>query len=819
MNKSNKKSFWALMVTQFFGAFNDNIFKIITALLVIQWVQNPIAENNWKTISLVAFGLPFILFSLAAGRLADRYSKTSIIQITKIGNLVVVLAAILGIHYQNISWMMAALFLLATQSAFFGPSKYGILPELMEEKDLSNGNGLLNVFTFIAILLGSMLGTFLADRMLVVFLLMGVSAAGGLLASFLIEKLPAANPSQEIIWNPVNDLKKNWQTIREQEALKRSLLAVSFFWFSGAVLQINTLSYVENVLMASTKLSGILLLFIVLGVSAGSLLAGKLSKEKVEIGLVPLGAMGMTIFTVALYFSRHSFPFTSLNVFLLGLSSGFFVIPLNTLIQIQSPQEHRGSILATANFLSFVAILLAGVFIWISGSLFQADPARVFLYLGMITMGATCVIVFLIPQSLVRLIVYFLTNTVYAIRVLGRENVPLKGPALLVPNHVSMVDPFLVAGGISRLIRFIMYRDFYEKPFIHPLVKLMKAIPISHEDPPKEILRSLLSARNKLEEGHLVCIFAEGEISRLGGTVLGFKRGLEVILKDLKVPVIPVHLEGVWGSIFSFQGKKFIWKWPRKFPFPVTVTFGKPIQNPTAHSIRQAVMELGSDAFSIHRTQDPTLFESFISQAKCFPNQKVVADSSGKVMTYAEILTGATIFGNKLSDMGIQQTGGAVGVLLPPCVGAVIANVGMASQGFLPVNLNYTLSLDTIKTICEKAGINKIITSPKMIEKLGWAQDDKFIFVEDIIKNSNKSEKLIYYIATRFLPSRILKILLFGNASKKQSDLATLMFTSGSTGVPKGVMLTQANILSNIQAITMVLQMESKDVQIGRAHV
>jgi len=399
--------------------------------------------------------------------------------------------------------------------------------------------------------------------------------------------------------------------------------------------------------------------------------------------------------------------------------------------------------------------------------------------------------------------------------VIGRENVPIHGPALLVPNHVSMVDPFLIAGSLSRLARFLMFRDMYDKPFIRPFAKFMKVIPISEKDSPKEIMKSLLTARQKLEEGHLVCLFAEGQMSRQGGTMLGFKRGLEIILKGMDVPVIPVHLEGVWASIFSFKGGKFLGKWPQKVPYPVTVTFGKPMKNTTSAELRQAVMDLGSEAFSVHRKKDPTLFETFLTQAKSFPRQVIVVDSSGKKLSYHELLTAGVLVGNKLKTMLPDHMPAApVGVLLPPSVAGVIANLGIASLGAVPINLNYTLSREGLAQIIDRAKIKYVITSAKMLEKLGWEKTDSHVFVESLVAAS-APWKIATALLLRLLPAWVLRRTLFKKASHHMQDLATIMFTSGSTGVPKGVLLSQGNILSNIQSLTMILQMHSQDVLLG----
>lgn len=816
MNGDKNKSFWALMATQFFGAFNDSVFQIVVALLMVNWIADAGQANKLVSLSGIMFALPFLLFSFLAGRVADRFSKARVMVAAKTFDLLVVGLAIAGMYMKSVPVMLAGLFCLAAQSTFFGPAKYGILPDLKSEKNLPGANALVNVATFVALLMGTIFGTFYAGQFHVVATVMGLMALGSVGGALLIEKIPAANPNQPLLWNPLPDLVNNWRLIRGNRPLRLSLLAVSYFWFVSGVFHLNMLVYVNKVMGLDDKYSGYLLSAIVIGIALGSLLAGKLSQGKVELGIVPVGAAGTALFTFDLYFSHGSFARTLADVFFLGLSSGLYLIPLTTLIQLRSPQEHRGRILATTNFFSFIAIALASGFQWLLGTVLGATPAGVFLGLAFLSLLAMGVIYLYLPQAFVRLVIYLLTNVIYRLNVIGRENVPLNGPALLVPNHVSMADPFFISGALSRLVRFIMFRDMYELPVIHQVVKFMDVIPISENDNPKEIMRSLLAARKKLEEGHIVCIFAEGQISRLGGVMMGFKRGLEIILKGMDhVPVVPVHLEGVWGSIFSFEGKKFIWKRPHRIPYPVTVTFGKPLFAPAPARVRQEVMDLGAAAFSIHRRKDPTLFESFLDQAKAFPKQEIVCDSSGKSLTYHQLSTASALLGQALRKQGLLSPGARLGILLPPSVAGAIVNLAVASQGGVPVNVNYTLAKESVENILKRAGAAHVVTSEKMLEKLGWEKAPHHVLVEALLDGFTPGAKTRMGLATRLLPRFVLRRTFFRDAARRPEDLATLLFTSGSTGDPKGVALSQGNILSNIQSMRMVLPVDSSDAILG----
>ncbi|MFQ5851610.1 MAG: MFS transporter [Candidatus Binatia bacterium] len=585
--------------TQFLGAFNDNVYRIVVSLLAANLAISGGGGSGYLSLVGAVFILPFFLFSGYAGHVADLFSKRTVLVVTKAFEIFVMILALLAFGSERVEPMLGVLFLMALQSTFFSPAKYGILPEMLPDKDLSRANGLLEMSTFLAIILGTSIGSVMfaiwKGRLGLIALVLIVIALVGAFASLGISRVPPSGARKSFRVNPLAEIGGGIRRLYSVKILWLAVVGISYFWFLGALLQLDIILFGKEVMGLDDLWIGFLGTFLAIGVGLGSLVAGWLSGDKVELGLVPLGSIGMGVFSVLLSSSAPSYTQACMTLTLLGFSGGLFIVPLNAYLQQRSGREERGQLIATANFLATAGILLASGMLWTLRDLFQVQADQIILIFGFFTVVATVYMLSIVPDFLIGFTLWTLTHTIYRIRMVGQEHVPFRGPALLVCNHMSHVDGLLVAACVQRFIRFMVSRPCYEMKVLHWVFRIMKAIPVSGSSR-KEIVESLERAREGLSQGHVICIFAEGGICRTGN-LLPFKRRFEKIAEGLDVPVIPIHLGQLWGSIFSFKDGRFIWRWPERIPCPVTVSFGNPMPSTvTAENVLQVIMELGRNA-------------------------------------------------------------------------------------------------------------------------------------------------------------------------------------------------------------------------------
>jgi len=824
-----------LLATQLLGALNDNMFRWFAVCVA----QPKLGNDEAISIGLAAFTLPYLLFAVPAGYFADRFSKRSVIVACKIAEIVIMTGGIVAVVTGSVWMLVAVVALMGTQSALFAPSKYGAIPELVSHDDLSRANGLMGLITVGASAAGMVFGYWLAGDpppdlnsppslaglATPALVLIGVAVVGTL-TSLLIPRLTAANPQRQFELNPAAAVARDMRTLWKDRVIRRTALGIAFFWMLASLAQSNVDPFGEFTLGMEKTTVGLLGAILVVGLGAGSVIAGLVSGDKVELGIVPIGAMGIAVSSVLLMVSgtlfnpelppmeQSSFYLSSLFLFTLGISSGLFDIPLEANLQHQSDKENRGTILAATNFLTFAFILgAAGLFILMK-KLLGLTPGQVFLVAGIATVPVIYYAFQVLPQATIRFIVYTVSHLVYRVRVVGRQNIPETGGALLVCNHVTWLDGVLLLMVSERPIRMIAYADFVErKGFVNWICRTFGVIPIKPEDGPKALIRSLKTARQAAMDGELVCIFAEGQLTRTG-QLQPFQRGLMRIVDGTGLPVIPTYLDELWGSIFSYHGGKFFWKRPLKWPYPVTILFGKPLADAdNVDKVRRAVEELGVEAVE-HRQSSLIPARQFLRACRKARSRSKVADSAGTDLSGLKLLTGSLVFRRVLNRGLLPADEKQVGVLLPPSVGGALANTALSIMGRVAVNLNYTLSDGVLNYCIREAGIKRVITSRRFLEKKPMELDAELIFAEDIKEQATGLDKVCSLISAAIEPLGLLERRL-GLTDVDPDDLMTIIFTSGSTGEPKGVMLSHKNVASNIYSADQLFQIKTTDVLLG----
>jgi acyl-[acyl-carrier-protein]-phospholipid O-acyltransferase / long-chain-fatty-acid--[acyl-carrier-protein] ligase len=814
-----ERGFWALIATQFQGAFSDNILRNLLLAMVVGMGLGKDERDSFVSIVTFLFSMPFVLFSMAGGWLADHFSKRQVTIWTKVMEIgaMTIAAAGLGLHMRALT--LLALGLVATQAALFGPSKYGLLPELLPSKRLSFGNGVIELGTFLAIIVGTVTGAAMAERFAGHEIYAGYAlislACIGLGTSFGIDQVSPAAPEKKFRANFVADLWQQIKLMRQDRPLFLAVLGNTYFWFLGSLLFSTVVVYGPDVLHVGQTKTGYLNAALAIGIGIGSMIAGLLSSNKIEYGLIPLGSIGMTCTGLALGTMHVGLGGSAVLLATLGFWAGFFAVPVNALIQHRPAEENKGGIIAAANLLSFVGIAISSGAYFVFTKFIHLDPRGVMLAASVITAAGTVYVLFLLPEWFGRLILFFLTHTIYRVKVIGRDNFPDRSGALLVCNHMSFVDAALLIASTDRPIRFLVYKGIYENRFVYPFARMLKAIPISGEQRPREMIRSLRTASDALRNNEIVCIFAEGQITRTG-QMLPFRRGLERIIKGIEVPIIPVNLDGVWGSIFSFERGRFLWKMPRRVPYPVTVSFGMPMPpTSTAIEVRSAMQALQAEAFHQRKGRMRTLDCAFVRTARRFPRRFMMADGKTPKVRFFSALAKTIFIARRLRPaIGDQPM---TGLLLPPSVGGALANYALSMLGRVPVNLNYTASSEVITSCAKQCEVDVVITSRAFVERFPKLEiPGRTIFLEDVLQSPGIFEKLFAFLLALAAPQSLLRKAIGALPTRRTiDDLATVIFSSGSTGDPKGVMLTHYNIGSNIDQVSQVFMLDGGDRILG----
>ncbi|MBM0103309.1 MFS transporter [Steroidobacter sp. S1-65] len=612
-----QRRFLPFFGAQALGAFNDNVYKNVLVILATYQAASYTAMDPALLTNVAAglFILPFVLFSGMAGQLADRYDKARVLQAVKAAEIPIMGLAAFGFAIHSIEVLLGALFLMGMQSTFFAPAKYGVLPEVLRDSELVGGNAMVEMGTFVAIVLGTLAAGLLAadgSIPLIVITLLAIAALG-FLSSLAIPKLQPAAPTLKIDRRPWSSTWDNLRAAAESRVVFLAILGISWFWFYGALVLAQLPLYTKEVLGGSEQVVTVLLVMFSAGVGLGSLLCERLSGRKVEIGLVPFGSIGLTVFAVDLYFATPSMAGANLSarefiaapgsarilidMALIGVFGGFFIVPLYALVQQRTRREIMSRVIGANSILNAVFMVVAAGLAALGLHAGLTIP-QLLLLTGVLNAFVAIYIYSLVPEFLLRFVAWLLIHFVYRLDRRGIDNIPEQGPALLICNHVGFADAIVISAACPRPIRFIMERSIFQIPVLSTLFRGMKAIPVApaREDP-EVYEQAFQTVAAELRDGNLVCIFPEGKLTP-DGEIGEFRAGMMRILKETPVPVIPMSLSGLWDSMFSRKYKQ-VWKrWPRRFWARITLKVGEAVapEHADVGTLRQRVVELRGPA-------------------------------------------------------------------------------------------------------------------------------------------------------------------------------------------------------------------------------
>ncbi|MFN6205532.1 MAG: MFS transporter [Planctomycetota bacterium] len=943
-------SFQCLLWTNWLTAINDNVFRWFVIAIGKDFAEAAAASSGNGTgfriteafvlaIGTASFVLPYILFAVPAGWLADRFSKRQVIVGCKVLEVIVMAIGVLAVWMGNIWLLLFVVFLMGLQSALMAPAKVGKIPELLDETKISLGNGFFTLATLSATIIGMVVGGWLADvtgrfgqeRLWLTTLVLVGNAIVGTLIALLIRKHAAANPGLPLPWNFFGATWSNLVALYRSGPLFRVALGIVFYWSFAALGQLNIDTFAsENGSILESERTP-MLVSLVLGVGLGSVLAGLASSGKIELGLVPWATVGMIVFATLLGFAPAWFliPPAGASSLLhpqhviaclllagLGISAGFFDVPLASYLQDRSPEKSRGSILAASNFMLFTGVLLTSLcfyplrqpsqpgnysalpavytgeplsaadrgeldrqaasfreqwraadeaqrpdpaalaagnrpllsrLIWEDLQLrretdprldlqayvdrFPEDQQRmvrmiermgqsqprvsargIFLMMGALTIPVLLFAAWRLSKEMVRILLWWILRTLYRMRVTGEQNVPEKGPALLISNHSSWMDGAIVLLMTHRRPRAIAWAGNFQSGFARWFANFAGVILISGG--PKSILKGIREARAALENGELLCVFPEGGLSRTV-QLQTFKPGILKIIEGLDVPVVPVYIDQMWGSLMSYSGGKAFWKIPTAVRRPLSVSIGEPIQPPhDLFQLRQAVQKLSADCVvnRVGRFSSPA--ERFVRMCRRRLFRLKLNDSTSQKMTGGQLLMRALILRRLLRKHLLATSERHVGVLIPPSSGGVVVNMALALDRRVAVNLNYTVSNEIMNHCIRHAEIKHVLTTAKVLEKFDFKFESELGLLDDLRAKLSLSDKLASAAMAYICPAW-LTVRLLGLTRNRPDDLLTIIFTSGSTGTPKGVQLTQQNISSNIDGVDQVISLKREDTIAG----